>query len=81
MINEIRKEIRLKIGANLNKVRMEKGQSKKKISLFLKVSQKTITSWEKGRTVPNANQIVKLSELYNVRVDYLIGLETKKRPN
>ncbi len=44
MINEIRKEIRLKIGANLNKVRIEKGQSKKKISLFLKVSQKTITS-------------------------------------
>lgn len=40
----------------------------------LGVSQPTVSSWESGRKSPPLDQLVAMSELYEVSTDYLLGL-------
>jgi len=40
----------------------------------LGVSQPTVSSWESGRKSPPLEQLIAMSELYGVSIDYLLGL-------
>ena len=39
----------------------------------LGVSQPTLSSWESGRKSPTIESILKMSQLYNVSTDFLLG--------
>lgn len=43
----------------------------------LQVSRQTVSSWEKNRTMPGKENLMKLSQLYNVSVDVLLGAEKR----
>ena len=45
--------------------------SQKEVADFLKVSNKTICSWEKGETFPSAEKIDALCKLYGISYDNL----------
>lgn len=47
--------------------------SQKELSKKLNVSQQTIGSWEIGRTEPSHDNLQKLSKLFQVSTDYLLG--------
>jgi DNA-binding XRE family transcriptional regulator len=38
----------------------------------LKISQKTLTNWENGKTHPTASALLKMCELYKVPLDLII---------
>ena len=59
---------------SLASARVNAGYSQKVASALLGVSTKTLCSWEKGTTVPKANIIDKICELYKVDYDNLIFL-------
>lgn len=67
---------------NIKKARIDAGLSQKQVSLELKVSAPTVCEWEKGKKHPNSDNLRKLATLYNVSVDFLLGIsdapETKK---
>ena len=43
------------------------------VAAILDVAQSTISSWESGRLFPSLENLIKLSKLYGVSIDYLIG--------
>lgn len=50
----------------LRAARVNKGYSQKKAAKLLKVSNKTLSSWENGLTLPNAEKIKAICETYEV---------------
>ena len=59
---------------SLKSARVNAGYSQKDASMKLGVSNKTLSSWESGITVPKADKIDKICQLYNVEYDNLIFL-------
>lgn len=53
-------------------LRKEKGLSQVDIAEKLFVSRQAVSKWEKGLSVPDVDNIVKLSEIFGVTTDYLL---------
>ncbi len=54
--------------------RKRKGWTKKHLGTILGVTGQTIGKYEKGVRKPDADTIIKLSELFNCSIDYLYGI-------
>ena len=54
---------------SLAAARVNAGLTQKEAAAMLGVSNKTLGSWEKGESFPNAKQIEKICELYVVSYD------------
>ena len=61
---------------SLKAARVNADLSQKEVANILRVSNKTIHSWEKGDTFPSAGYINKLCKLYGVSYDNIIFLPT-----
>ena len=61
------------IGEQIKEHRKHGGWTQKELAERLNVSDKTISSWETGRTYPELTLLVELSELFNVSVDSVLG--------
>lgn len=51
---------------NLKKIRMEAGISQESLANLLNVSQKTVSSWEIGRSTPKPSQMQHLEDFFKV---------------
>jgi len=49
----------------LAEIRVNKSMSQDKLAEFLKVSQKTVSSWEIGRTSPKPSQMQHIEDIFN----------------
>ena len=61
-------------GDNLAELRKESGYDQKKLGELLGVSYHTISSYERGRSQPNHEMLIRIAELFDVSLDYLLGL-------
>lgn len=61
------------LGERLKKVREEKGLLQNDTANYLKVSQKTISNYEKNERRPDPDTLKKLAQFYDVTTDYLLG--------
>lgn len=59
--------------ARLRELRIEKNISQYELSKMLNMSKMAISHWEAGHSEPSIAQLIALSKLFNVTVDYLIG--------
>ena len=62
------KELRIKHGY----------KNQKELADFLYVNQTAVSQWERGATIPSSQMLLKLSELYGVSIDYLLGRDEKE---
>ncbi len=62
----------MSFGKRLSKLRENKKLTQEKISNLLFVTNKTISSWESDRTEPSLEMIIKLSEILDCSISYLI---------
>jgi len=60
---------------NLQTLRKEKGFSQEQLAVRLNVVRQTISKWEKGLSVPDAEMLIQLAEVLNVSVSDLLGKE------
>lgn len=60
-------------GQRLKELRTEKYLSQNSIAKKLNVHGRTVSSWETGRCEPSMANLLKLSEIFEVSVDYLLG--------
>jgi transcriptional regulator with XRE-family HTH domain len=67
----------LDIGEQIKEHRKHGGWTQKELAERLNVSDKTISSWETGRTYPELTLLVELSELFNVSLDSLLRGDVK----
>ena len=58
---------------NLKLYRKEKGLSQEQLALKLNVVRQTISKWEKGLSIPDAELLTKLAEILEVSVSDLLG--------
>ena len=70
----------MKFNERLLELRKKKGWSQEELAYKLDVSRQTISKWEAGQTTPELEKLVKLSEIFEITVDELLGIKkTVKR--
>lgn len=57
----------------LKTLRKQKGYSQEEAASRLNVVRQTVSKWEKGLSVPDADMLIRLAELYEVTVGELLG--------
>lgn len=68
----------MNLGKRISKLRKEKSITQAELSDLLYVTDKTISSWESNRTEPGLETLIKLSDILDCSVGYLIyGEKTK----
>lgn len=64
----------------LKELRLKHGyKNQKELADFLFVNQTAVSQWERGATIPSSQMLLKLSELYGVSIDYLLGREEAEK--
>ena len=58
---------------NLKTLRKTKGLSQEEIAIRLNVVRQTISKWEKGLSVPDADMLIRIAEFFEVSVSELLG--------
>ena len=58
---------------NLKTLRKNKGLSQEELSIKLNVVRQTISKWETGLSVPDAEMLVTISELFEIPVSEILG--------
>ena len=53
-------------------LRKQKGYTQYEVSEILNISRSTLSRYEKGLRIPNAEILIQLAELYEVSCDYLL---------
>ena len=60
-------------GENLKMLRKQKGFSQEELAARLHVVRQTVSKWEKGLSVPDADALIRLAEVLEVSVSELLG--------
>ena len=64
----------------LRKIRKEKGYSQLKVAMDLSMTREALSYYESGKRNPDLDMLLRLSEYFNVSIDYLItGKEFTKK--
>lgn len=67
------------LSENIRTIRKAKGLSQEELAIKLNVVRQTVSKWEKGLSVPDADLLIALSEALETPVGTLLG-ETVKEP-
>lgn len=61
------------IGANIRRLREERGISQEELARRIDVSRPAVSSWEKGKAEPSATALARIARVLNVSCDMLLG--------
>lgn len=56
-------------------LRISRHLSQEKIAKYLNIHRSTYTYYEIGKTNPSIDTLIRISKLYNVSVDFILGIE------
>ena len=62
----------MKFADKLISLRKHKGISQEELATMLNVSRQAVSRWEMGSTLPDINNVIKLSDIFCVSIDSLI---------
>ncbi len=65
-------DIKLIIAKNIYDLRIERGMTQLELAEKLHYSDKSISKWEKGDSLPEISTLVAVAEIFEVTLDYLI---------
>lgn len=66
---------------NFKMLRKNKGLSQEELSIKLHVVRQTISKWESGLSVPDAEMLVEISEIFETPVSIILGNSIEKVEN
>ena len=61
-----------RVGQRIKAIRLEKGMTTKEFGSLFGASDSNVTSWEKGRTLPNKERLRKIADLAGMTVQKLL---------
>ncbi len=64
----------------LKELRQDKDMQQTKLAELLNLKSSAISKYEKGLTQPSIDTLIRLSKIFGVTVDYLIGASDEKNP-
>lgn len=65
------------LGQRINKLRIALGWSQVQLAEKLNISKQTVSNWENENIQPSIEMLVRLSKLFHVSTDYLLGLDNR----
>lgn len=65
------------IGARILEMRQKLGWSQSQLAKELDVNVKTVKNWENEVSDPSVKNIVRLTQLFSVTADYLMGIDNQ----
>ncbi len=60
-------------------LREEKSMTQLRLSTELEVSQETISAYEIGKHYPSAKSLIRMAELFDASMDYIMGLSAIRK--
>ena len=80
-MQQIGKErVKLTFGEKLVQLRKQHRLSQEELAARLKVSRQAVSRWETGETMPETENVLGLSRLFQVSTDYLLKEELEEGP-
>lgn len=70
-----------RIGAFIKKLREDNNISQQKLADEIPIGREAVSKWECGRTIPDAANLVKLSQIFDVSIDEIMYGEYKTKEN
>lgn len=71
-------ELNFIVAKNLSELRKRNRLTQLELAEKLNYSDKAVSKWEKGESLPGVEVLYKLSKLYGVSMDYIVGEEASK---
>ena len=68
-------------GENLKTLRNKKGYTQENLAIKINVVRQTVSKWEKGLSVPDADTLQKIAEVLEVNVSELLGASMVQSEN
>mgnify|MGYP000394030735 CR=1 FL=1 len=62
------------INENIKHFRKEKGLNQEELAVKLHVVRQTVSKWENGLSVPDADVLIRLADVLDVSVSQLLGI-------
>lgn len=69
------------LSRRIHELRTALGWSQVELAKRLQISKQTVSNWENDNIQPSVDMLVRLSRLFGVTTDYLLGLEDTPRLN
>lgn len=69
------------LNENLKQLRKSRGLSQEELAIRLNVVRQTISKWEKGISVPDADMLIKIADIFEVSVSELLGAKIDEKKN
>lgn len=63
----------MKLGEKIQQLRKSNGMSQEQLAEKILISRQAISKWELGESIPDADNLLQLSKLFGVSVDYLLN--------
>lgn len=67
-------------GQQIQQLRKDKGYSQDKLAGMLYVTRQSVSQWENDRAMPSIDLLLKLSQIFDISVDELLGREEEAAP-
>ena len=67
------------LGKRINELRIAFGWNQVQLAERLNISKQTVSNWENENIQPSIEMLVRLSKLFRVSTDYLLGLDNSLR--
>lgn len=71
----------MNLGENIYRLRVEKNMSQGDLADALNVSRQSVSKWENNSATPELEKLIKMSELFGVTLDELIGKKAPEAPS
>ncbi len=75
------KEDKQMFNENLKSIRKAMGYTQEELAIKLNVVRQTVSKWEKGLSVPDADILSRMAEVLEVSVSELLGAEIQSEKN
>ena len=66
------------IAANLTRLRQQAGLTQLQLADMLNYSDKAVSKWERGESVPDLRVLIQLAEIYHITVDDIVKEQPEK---
>jgi len=73
-------ELKFIIAKNIQKLRQEKGLTQLELAEKLNYSDKSVSKWERGESLPDIVVLKNVADLFDVTLDYLVEEEHNGKP-
>ncbi len=65
----------MEFGKRFKKYRLENNMTQVEVANLIGIDQTNISNWENDKTRPEYENLIKLSQIYDVSIDELLGVD------